>query len=258
MGIIYCQPQKKTKRRRKRFPDPSIIYIGQSNMISIPTYMTNPSGHRHPPRRKTPNLISRCSLLSHQPLRHIPRVGVAAPVTVESRSNTISHSHVESRSNTFSCAEITRNLLVSAGNQLLRTKYILVGRTTGEKRYRLKYVPSTTTLFNWRSAFLGIGLQPLLLMASRVLQVALTTCTLSYLWTRMVIIWTYQIIHPDNPIIPKTKLILRRMERTDATACRHVPVLSGKHLPWIPGSYCAPTCKLWLYPVALMYYMRIS
>ncbi|KAF9515466.1 hypothetical protein BS47DRAFT_1391502 [Hydnum rufescens UP504] len=164
MGVVYCQPQKKTKHRRKRFPDPSIIYIGQSNTISIPTYTTNPSGHRHPPRHKTPDLISRLisrrSLLSHQPLRHIPGVGVAAPVTVESGSNMISHSRVESQSNTFSHAEITRNLSVSAGNRLLRMKYILIGRTTGEKRYRLKYVPSMTTPFNWRSAFLGIGLQP--------------------------------------------------------------------------------------------------
>lgn len=160
MGIIYCQPQKKTKRRRKRFPDPSIIYIGQSNTISIPTYAANPSGHRHPPRRKTPDLISRRSLLSHQPLRHIPGVGVAAPVTADLGSNVISHSCVESRSNTFSCTEVTRNLSVSAGNRLLRTKYVLVGHTTGEKRYRLKCVPSTTAPFNWRSAFLGIGLHP--------------------------------------------------------------------------------------------------
>ncbi|KAF9504558.1 hypothetical protein BS47DRAFT_1368704 [Hydnum rufescens UP504] len=133
-------------------------------MISIPTYTTNPSGHCHPPRCKTPDLISRLisrhSLLSHQPLRHIPEVGIAAPVTVESGSNTISHSRVESRSNTFSRAEITRNLSVSAGNQLLHTKYILIGCTTGKKRYRLKYVPSTMTPFNWHSAFLGIGLQP--------------------------------------------------------------------------------------------------
>ncbi|KAF9502853.1 hypothetical protein BS47DRAFT_1403023 [Hydnum rufescens UP504] len=164
MGVVYCQPQKKTKRRRKRFPDPSIIYIGQSNTISIPTYTTNPSGHRHPPRRKTPDLISRLisrrSLLSHQPLRHIPGVGVAAPVTVESGSNTISHSRVESdriHSLVQRSYEISRFLL---GTDCSARSTSSLGARLARNDIALSMFPVLTTPFNWRSAFLGIGLQP--------------------------------------------------------------------------------------------------
>jgi len=143
MGVVYCVRPKRKRRPPKRFLDPSIIYIGPSKQYSAPINAAGPSGHHHPPTRKTPELISR----PLPPLHPVsdPPARVVATATARSRLTD------------FSSAEITSGLSVIAGRRLLRTKYRAIRGPAGEKRYCLRFVPPDPTPFDWTSAFLGAG-----------------------------------------------------------------------------------------------------